>query len=329
MPYMNEFWAYIRVDNQRLCCYGTTLFTKDRMLECWIPSVKGQRFTVNWTSKKSLMHSCGDVTVGGVDIGGVTINQEPEHLPKRRYRGPRGEYDHAEVTHSYKGEELAFEDGAREIRLVISRTRGPSKSIGTHQTIRPITDGEALSEDTPIMRVEIVATFVFKYREYDFLKSKGLIDNLPSFSTIREAWLTVAKNRPVDPQSVKIKESDDQLEERLGTDTMKNRSTASWSKNAKRNFDEMICPTDEELAKEVQSLQIHLECLQQEQGHRERLALRNAQPGAKKLKRFGSPPQFEYPQAAILPQPRSKRSRRRRRLALKKMVKHEETNGGI
>lgn len=46
--------------------------------------------------------------------------------------------------------------------------------------------------------------------------------------------------------------------ERLDMDTMENTDSTSWSTNKKRNFDEMICPTDEELTEEIKNLEVCL-----------------------------------------------------------------------
>lgn len=42
MPTVNDFEAYVAVDNQQLVHYGMRHFVRDRILECWIPSVVGK-----------------------------------------------------------------------------------------------------------------------------------------------------------------------------------------------------------------------------------------------------------------------------------------------
>lgn len=60
------------------------------------------------------MHSCGDVTIDGVNVGGITMNQDTDSRV-RRYRGPREEHDHAEMTQSHRGEQFSFAGPGNDI----------------------------------------------------------------------------------------------------------------------------------------------------------------------------------------------------------------------
>lgn len=77
-------------------------------------------------------------------------------------------------------------DGAREIRLVISRTGSPSRTTPTHKHVGPVLENAKLYsnnflmqkhvfankyrlsrfDEAPIKRVEIIAKFIFKYRDF-------------------------------------------------------------------------------------------------------------------------------------------------------------------
>ncbi|KAH9481200.1 hypothetical protein JR316_0005720 [Psilocybe cubensis] len=306
MPTINDFDAYIAVNNQQLVHYGMRHFVRDRTLECWIPCVVGQKFSVNWICKKSLMDSCGDVSIDGVDAGGITINLEVRSEAKKKY-AKHEEIVHAEMFSSHRGERFTFKgkhdhDGAREIRLVINRTGSPSRSVPTHRHIGPVVENtKLLREEAPIKRVEIIATFVFKYRDLSVLRSMGLLETQPTFETIRGGWESAEKYKtPNNDNDNDLNPSvsgsgtahtDDPI--LLDLETMRNTDPSTWSKSTKRNFDEMTRPTDADLAAEIRDLERHLRNLVQENNYRDRRKHKNAKQ-RRAMRRFASPVQYMY-----------------------------------
>ncbi|PPQ92588.1 hypothetical protein CVT25_007280 [Psilocybe cyanescens] len=90
----------------------------------------------------------------------------------------------------------------------------------------------------------------------EFLKSAGFVDSQPSFTTIRTGWAAAVKYKLIGNQDLESSDeehADDS--ERFDMDAMRNTDPSTWSKNTKRNLDEMTKPTNEELAAEILDLE--------------------------------------------------------------------------
>ncbi|PPQ83320.1 hypothetical protein CVT26_015146 [Gymnopilus dilepis] len=201
-------------DFQELPQYAIQVHEENNEVVCWIPAVDRQNFTVQWKRDRTLVYeSCGVIYIDGEEIGNDVIPKWKDKHTSVAWLGvkfeeywipsdqPSGDgatmIDHGNFTKRRpilapgKGEWKDLRFSAALTHEVISRIivkfdwllrKLVSQQIHTNLKQREsqsnryqVRNSEEGSNWRVPQSVEVVATFVFKYRPIDFLISNGMV----------------------------------------------------------------------------------------------------------------------------------------------------------